>query len=123
MNEDSENDDDVLNDDEYIDVNTDPCQEETLNEPTSLNNHQGADNVFVKHFPSSNAGAAIYEGSIAADYDYYQKQCGNSKEYAPFASRMNWDIARWAKLHGITSTAVSELLGIKGVGFYTTRNV
>lgn len=35
--------------------------------------------------------------------------------YAPFPSRLDWEVARWAKLRGPTSTAVSELLNIGGV--------
>lgn len=36
-------------------------------------------------------------------------------EWAPFSSRVDWEIARWAKLRGPSSTALSELLGIDGV--------
>ncbi|KAJ3811030.1 hypothetical protein F5876DRAFT_88572 [Lentinula aff. lateritia] len=36
-------------------------------------------------------------------------------KWAPFASRMDWEIARWAKLRGTGSTAFSELLAIDGV--------
>jgi hypothetical protein len=35
----------------------------------------------------------------------------------PFISKMDWEIARWAKLRGPGSTAFSELLSIDGVGF------
>ncbi|KAG1772876.1 hypothetical protein EV702DRAFT_1181229 [Suillus placidus] len=35
--------------------------------------------------------------------------------YAPFNSRVDWEIARWAKLRGPTSTAFSDLLGINEV--------
>lgn len=38
-----------------------------------------------------------------------------STAYAPFPSRLDWEVARWAKLRGPTSTAVSELLNIGGV--------
>ncbi|KAG1746413.1 hypothetical protein EDB19DRAFT_1952622 [Suillus lakei] len=37
------------------------------------------------------------------------------KPYSPFSSRMDWEIAQWAKLHGPTSTAFSDLLSIGGV--------
>ncbi|KAH7917158.1 hypothetical protein BV22DRAFT_1026893, partial [Leucogyrophana mollusca] len=36
--------------------------------------------------------------------------------WAPFSSQTDWDIARWAKLRGPSSTAFSELLAIPGVG-------
>ncbi|KAI0348983.1 hypothetical protein OH77DRAFT_1415714, partial [Trametes cingulata] len=35
--------------------------------------------------------------------------------YAPFTSRIDWEIARWAKMRGPGSTAVSELLQIEGL--------
>ena len=36
-------------------------------------------------------------------------------EWAPFSSRTEWELARWAKLRGPSSTALSELLDIDGV--------
>ncbi|EIW81904.1 hypothetical protein CONPUDRAFT_54049, partial [Coniophora puteana RWD-64-598 SS2] len=35
--------------------------------------------------------------------------------WAPFLSQMDWEIARWAKMRGPSSTAFSELLAIPGV--------
>ncbi|KAG2130431.1 uncharacterized protein EDB93DRAFT_1243290 [Suillus bovinus] len=35
--------------------------------------------------------------------------------YAPFNSWVDWEVARWAKLCGPTSTAFSDLLGINGL--------
>jgi len=35
--------------------------------------------------------------------------------YAPFHSRTDWEVARWAKLRGPTSTAFTELLEIPDV--------
>ncbi|KAG2064838.1 hypothetical protein BDR04DRAFT_1130628 [Suillus decipiens] len=34
--------------------------------------------------------------------------------YYPFASKIEWEVARWAKLHGSSSTAFSDLLSIDG---------
>ena len=36
-------------------------------------------------------------------------------EWAPFSTRIDWEVARWAKLRGPSSTALSELLKIDGV--------
>jgi hypothetical protein len=36
-------------------------------------------------------------------------------EWAPFTTRLEWEVARWAKLRGPSSTALSELLKIDGV--------
>ncbi len=41
---------------------------------------------------------------------------GTNNPFAPFSSRMEWEIARWAKLRGPGSTAFSELMSIEGVG-------
>ncbi|KAI0055548.1 hypothetical protein BV25DRAFT_1815428 [Artomyces pyxidatus] len=38
-----------------------------------------------------------------------------SNLWAPFASKLEWDIVRWAKMRGPTSTAFTELLQIEGV--------
>ncbi|KAJ7707002.1 hypothetical protein B0H14DRAFT_3099614 [Mycena olivaceomarginata] len=38
-----------------------------------------------------------------------------SNPYAPFTSKMDWEIARWAKLRGSGSTAFNDLLAIEGV--------
>jgi hypothetical protein len=35
--------------------------------------------------------------------------------YAPFGSQIDWEFAKWAKLRGPTSTAVTDLLNIPGV--------
>ncbi|KAF7358764.1 hypothetical protein MSAN_01215400 [Mycena sanguinolenta] len=39
----------------------------------------------------------------------------DSNEWSPFKSRIDWAIARWAKLRGSTSTAFSDLLAIEGL--------
>ncbi|KAG1852717.1 hypothetical protein F4604DRAFT_1883476 [Suillus subluteus] len=36
--------------------------------------------------------------------------------YAPFASKIDWEMARWAKLQGPSSTAFSDLLSIESIG-------
>ena len=109
-------DNEVLEDDDYMDLNADRHEG---GPPNHAMMQEGADSIFIERFPSSNAGAAISDdqGLVETDYDSYKKQCGNINDHAPFASRVEWDIARWAKVHGITSTAVTELLGINGVGF------
>jgi hypothetical protein len=44
--------------------------------------------------------------------------------YAPFKSKMDWEIAKWAKLRGPGSTAFSDLLAINGVSnlLFITQN-
>ena len=45
----------------------------------------------------------------------YKQNIASDNVYAPFPSRLDWEIARWAKAHGTTLTAVLELLKIPGV--------
>ena len=48
----------------------------------------------------------------------YTEQVGDGAEdnpYHPFTTRMEWEVARWAKLRGSGSTAFSDLLAIEGV--------
>lgn len=47
---------------------------------------------------------------------YKEKVSGGATNvWAPFTSKMEWEISRWAKLRGAGSTAFSELLAIEGV--------
>ncbi|PCH34487.1 hypothetical protein WOLCODRAFT_61054 [Wolfiporia cocos MD-104 SS10] len=50
-------------------------------------------------------------------YDLYENSLGTQQTniWAPFSSRMDWEIAWWAKLQGPSSTAFSDLLAIDGV--------
>lgn len=66
-------------------------------------------------FPSEAAGApipgvprgrSIYESCRAARLD---------SDWAPFQSRRDWEVARWAKSSGVTSAAVTKLLSIPDV--------
>ncbi|KAG1804353.1 hypothetical protein EV424DRAFT_1330672 [Suillus variegatus] len=50
----------------------------------------------------------IYKG-------YGQKIAGSENIYAPFESKLDFDIALWAKMHGSGSTAFTDLLAIDDV--------
>lgn len=52
-------------------------------------------------------------------YKTYRKGLASSEDnrYAPFTSRLDWEFAKWAKTRGPGSTAVTELLQIKGVSY------
>ena len=39
----------------------------------------------------------------------------NSRDYAPFSSKFEWEFVRWAKLWGPSQTALAELLAIPEV--------
>ena len=45
----------------------------------------------------------------------YQVSLSDKRIWVLFTSRIDWEIAHWAKLRGPSSTALSELLAIEGV--------
>src|SRR6202012_3523139 len=83
-------------------------------EPTPLANpeqHQddplGADTpLVVDRFPHGNPGAPIPE---ARQGSYQQSQDAfGASVWAPFHSQCDWEVARWAKMRGPTSSAVQD---------------
>lgn len=77
--------------------------------------------IHITHFPSDVAGSPINSATdVTAGYHQYEAMlpgavADNGVNYAPFASRLEWDLARWAKLRGPGSNAMAELLKIEGV--------
>ncbi|KAJ3564141.1 hypothetical protein NP233_g8487 [Leucocoprinus birnbaumii] len=66
----------------------------------------------------SRAGCIISESEESdACYASAVKETKKAEQnpWAPFASRMDWDVAKWAKLRNIGSTDLSELLAIEGL--------
>ncbi|EIN13308.1 hypothetical protein PUNSTDRAFT_22447, partial [Punctularia strigosozonata HHB-11173 SS5] len=65
------------------------------------------------------AGEILSSGGPSGYSDYQQElsHIPDSSEniWAPFRSQIDWEIAKWAKLRGPSSTAFSELLAIAGV--------
>jgi hypothetical protein len=71
--------------------------------------------VVIDKFPFGSAGMPVpgmLPGSSA--YETLQNMHADTS-WAPFSSQLDWDIAQWAKMCSITSTAVTELLAIPGV--------
>jgi hypothetical protein len=68
--------------------------------------------------PDRNAGAPL-ANMTKTSYETYQDALPKANAvpnvWAPFASKIDWEIARWAKLRGPSSTALSELLRVEGV--------
>jgi hypothetical protein len=74
--------------------------------------------VDVEQFPFGNPGASIpgrFQGSSAYET---MRETHTDNPWAPFSSQLDWEVARWAKMRSRTSTAVTELLAIPGVGVY-----
>lgn len=74
------------------------------------------DNIVIVPYPDAHAGMPT-DGPPAHDSNtIYGFEAGNPDNiYAPFTSQMDWDVAKWAKLRGPSSTAFTELLAIDGV--------
>ncbi|KIJ89870.1 hypothetical protein K443DRAFT_117413 [Laccaria amethystina LaAM-08-1] len=66
-----------------------------------------------KH-PSARAGQPLTHQESSDDV-YGATLGGGDNPWAPFNSKKDWEIARWAKLRGAGSTAFSELLAVDGV--------
>jgi hypothetical protein len=75
--------------------------------------------VKVLKFPTAGgAGKPIRFNNLSAYEQYDADVCvaGNSETpWSPFASEVDWQIARWIKLHGPGCNSVSELLDVKEV--------
>ncbi len=73
------------------------------------------DGIEIVPYHSSLAGAPLAEGESRSDYHDYGQQPRDANVYAPFHSKLDWDIARWMKLRGPSSNSLQEFLEIDGV--------
>jgi hypothetical protein len=76
--------------------------------------------MFFERLMHTKAGKPLVGAQHKNTYKLYQdnlqaKTSSETNIWAPFISKMDWEVARWAKLHGPGSTAVSELLSIENV--------
>jgi hypothetical protein len=86
--------------------------EEATKVRDSLNVHP-----VVKQYPSDQAGMPVNGQGSSSIYNSHLGlvHATDGGIYAPFQSKLDWEIARWAKLRGPGSTASSELFSIEGV--------
>jgi hypothetical protein len=68
----------------------------------------------VMQFPGA-AGKEYGIGDRTEDEIYQNTVGAMGGIYAPFSSKMEWEIAKWAKERGPSSTAFSDLMSIEGV--------
>jgi len=75
----------------------------------------------IMEFSDWNAGAVYERAHQNGNLDYRQaiSTTESPNPYAPFSSRLDWEIARWAKMRGPGSNSLTELLRIEGVRFPT----
>lgn len=80
---------------------------------------QGLRGCVVMPYPDPRAGEQIANRANhhAANVEYGAHFANVEQEnlYHPFTSKMDWEVARWAKLRGVSSMAFSDLLAIEGV--------
>ncbi|RXW20300.1 hypothetical protein EST38_g5564 [Candolleomyces aberdarensis] len=90
----------------------------TLPDPRQGPAHLPISGTYVKpHIvPFGNsAGQSISQGTSAQE-QYPTKVFDERNIYSPFSSKLEWDIARWAKFQNhLSASAVTELLSIDGV--------
>ncbi|KAJ8496669.1 hypothetical protein ONZ45_g12368 [Pleurotus djamor] len=73
---------------------------------------------FVVKFPDQNAGR-VYSRTLNGGHTneaYTTLSGGGENLYHPFASKIDWEVAHWAKTRGPSSTAFTDLMQIEGVG-------
>ncbi|KAF8266314.1 hypothetical protein EI94DRAFT_1701828 [Lactarius quietus] len=71
--------------------------------------------LVIDRFPHSEPGAPVCGGHLGSScYQRCQEAFGDSI-WAPFSSLCEWVIARWAKMRGLMSSAMEELLAIPEV--------
>ena len=82
-----------------------------------IQEHLRAPRTFHVRFPGVHAGRPNSDDHDPSSYETYQAEIDpeNHNPYHPFASRIDWEVARWAKMRGPGSTAVTELLEIENV--------
>lgn len=111
-----------------------PAHNDTLHPPTAdqgqdarhmaqrrLHEHEQAPTIV--RYPDIQAGQPVDVIKQPSNATYHAQLDDSSADniYAPFASKLDWDMARWAKLRGSSSTAFSELVSIEGVSLCFCR--
>ena len=72
---------------------------------------------FIATYPGGMAGA-IHSKAKLGENQKYERQMGKESQenvYAPFASQLDWEVAKWAKMRGPSSTSFTELMTLDGV--------
>lgn len=91
---------------------------------TRLNtaDHETASGLIIDHLPfgSPDAPTPRKDRGLSASETLREAQADNP--WAPFTSKVDWDVAQWAKKPGRTSKQVTGLLAIPGVRISYSRD-
>jgi hypothetical protein len=83
---------------------------------TSTNGYQGP---HIVPYGNSAGSPVLLADEPSSDEAYCStlSEDGGNDPFYPFSSKLEWEFAKWAKLHGsnITASAVTDLLSIDGV--------
>jgi len=69
----------------------------------------------VVKFTKGQAGKVYSQDGVDLNTEYTNNIGVSDNPYRPFSSKIEWEIARWAKTRGPGSTAFTELMNIEGV--------
>ncbi|KAI0653489.1 hypothetical protein C8Q70DRAFT_1048441 [Cubamyces menziesii] len=99
------------------DGSDDPAQADTALGVRRLVEEQLRARTHVVAYPHEDAGARVSAQNGATSNKRYTTEMDDESHnvYAPFISALDWHFARWAKMQGPGSTAVTELLQIPGL--------
>jgi len=79
--------------------------------------------IHTELYPGQQAGA-IHTVGIPTMKEFDNTLGGPpSNPYSPFNSQTDWELAKWAKLRGPSSTAFTELMGVTGVCSHLSNQV
>ena len=78
-------------------------------------NSEPMSELVIMHFPMGHPGAPIPDVNQGSAMHQARQAAPDSSKWAPFCSKLDWEIACWAKTCRPTSSALTELLGIPEV--------
>lgn len=70
---------------------------------------------FIVKYPNPQAGKASPTQGCDMNTEYTMHVSDQDNPYSPFKSKIDWEIAHWAKTRGPSSTAFTELMQIENV--------
>ena len=69
----------------------------------------------IKHYPGNRAGEVCSKGIAVMQECENALGARSENAYFPFNSKIDWELAKWAKLRGPSATSFTELLNVSGV--------
>ena len=95
-----------------------PPLEDPVPQSIGSGSEQPPNAVVVDLFLNGSPGAPISGEHEDSPMDDASSEDIRGSIWAPFSSQCDWEIARWAKMHSPTSSAVSDLLAIPEVQIF-----